>query len=111
MLLACRKSAALDGNTVCLAAKVSLSGATRVGTFLCRQLADVHGLIENFNGESESRGERHLSLLEVLLQHGDGCLRASRSKVLNKEYYTTRLVSAAEGRTCVGAFFLCADCI
>lgn len=43
-------------------------------TFLRRQLADVHGLVEHFNGQRECRGQRHLALLVVLLQHGHGCL-------------------------------------
>lgn len=51
---------------------------TQIHTFLCRQLADVHGFIENFNGESKGCGKCHLSLLEVLLQHGDGCLEVSK---------------------------------
>lgn len=53
---------------------MSLYLMTQICTFLCRQLADVHGFIENFNSESKSCGKSHLSLLEVLLQHRDSCL-------------------------------------
>lgn len=47
-------------------------------TFLCRELADVHGFVEDFDSQSQSRGQRHLSFFEVLLQHGHGCLRPRR---------------------------------
>lgn len=61
-----------------------LHRTTKICTFLCRQLADVHGFIENFYGKSEGRGKCHLSLLEVLLQHGDSCLQARASKQRDK---------------------------
>lgn len=43
-------------------------------TFLCWELANVHGFVEDFDSQSQSRGQSHLSFFVVLLQHGHSCL-------------------------------------
>jgi len=77
---------------------------SRVGTFLCRQLADVHGFIQDFDGERQGRGQFHLSLLEVLLQHGDGSLGRTKRQTFIKITleWDGNILGAKEGRKCVG---------
>lgn len=53
---------------------------SQICTFLCWQLADIHGFIEDFNGQSECWRKCHLSFLVVLLQHGHGCLWAKETQ-------------------------------
>lgn len=50
-------------------------------TFLCWELANVHGFVEDFDSQGQSRGQSHLSFFVVLLQHGHGRLRP-RSQIL-----------------------------
>lgn len=50
-------------------------------TFLCWQLANIHGFVEDFDSQSQRRWQRHLSFFVVLLQHGHGSLRARSQSI------------------------------
>lgn len=71
-------SASVDDKTQThkqLSHQLILDHAFQSLTFLCRQLADIHRFVENFDGQSQRRRQRHLSLFVVLLQHGHRSLR------------------------------------
>lgn len=44
-------------------------------TFLCWELADVHCFVEDFDSQSQGRGQSHLSFFVVLLQHRNSSLK------------------------------------
>lgn len=50
-------------------------------TFLCWQLANIHGFVEDFDSQSQCRRQLHLSFFVVLLQHGHGSLRARSQSI------------------------------
>ena len=48
-------------------------------TFLCWELADVHGLVQHFNGQCQGRRQGHLTLFKILLEHGHCSLKQQQT--------------------------------
>lgn len=69
-------------------------------TFLCWELANIHGFVEDFDSQGQSRGQSHLSFFVVLLQHGHGRLRPRGQRLKTKQRSMTQFQTANEVEHC-----------